>query len=494
MIDTVSEQGGFVWAYLPDLSRRWGELEARPTMIWMQPPGTATMGHLLLDLHVASGDGFFYDAAARVGRAVLAAQLECGGWNYVADRAGEESLRDWYATVGAHAWRLEEFHYYDGNATFDDRTTAEAASFLARLHLARRDPAFRAGLDRAIGFVLASQHATGGWPQRFPPVETLEPGRRVDYTRYLTFNDDVAAENIEFLVYCHQTLGDDRLIEPIRRGMSFFALAQMPAPQAGWALQYTHDLQPASARSYEPKALMTQTTARNIERLLHFFRLTGDTRLIARIPEAIRWLESVRLPAGIAPGGATHPTFVELETGRPLYLHRSGSNVRNGRYFVDGNPAGTVAHYASFRHIDVEGLRRAYARVLALSPETLAAASPLRPGLPPQPPSRRFFVLEVEEGAGGSASPGRGTLAQRARQVIAAMREDGAWIEPLALTSHPYRPGDAPAPGGRDYSRDLVGDETDTSPYRAPTPVPGISTSVFLRNMQVLARHLLHLP
>ena len=30
------------WAYLPDLSRRWGELEARKTQIWIQPPGTPT--------------------------------------------------------------------------------------------------------------------------------------------------------------------------------------------------------------------------------------------------------------------------------------------------------------------------------------------------------------------------------------------------------------------------------------------------------------------
>ena len=29
-----------------------------------------------------------------------------------------------------------------------------------------------------------------------------------DYTSYLTFNDDVAAENIDFLLKCYQALGD----------------------------------------------------------------------------------------------------------------------------------------------------------------------------------------------------------------------------------------------------------------------------------------------
>src|SRR5262245_36558340 len=43
MTDKVAYKGGYVWSYLPDLSRRWGEMEARDTMIWIQPPGTPTL-------------------------------------------------------------------------------------------------------------------------------------------------------------------------------------------------------------------------------------------------------------------------------------------------------------------------------------------------------------------------------------------------------------------------------------------------------------------
>ena len=60
MVEKVSTNGGYVWSYLPDLSRRWGEMEARPTMIWIQPPGTATMGHLFLDAYHATGDEYYY--------------------------------------------------------------------------------------------------------------------------------------------------------------------------------------------------------------------------------------------------------------------------------------------------------------------------------------------------------------------------------------------------------------------------------------------------
>ena len=58
MVEKVATNGGYVWSYLPDMSRRWGEMEAFPTMIWVQPPGTATMGHLYLDAYHATGDAY----------------------------------------------------------------------------------------------------------------------------------------------------------------------------------------------------------------------------------------------------------------------------------------------------------------------------------------------------------------------------------------------------------------------------------------------------
>ena len=65
MVERVSTNGGYVWAYLPDLSRRWGEIEARPSIVWIQPPGTATMAHLFLDAYHATGDEYYYLAAEK---------------------------------------------------------------------------------------------------------------------------------------------------------------------------------------------------------------------------------------------------------------------------------------------------------------------------------------------------------------------------------------------------------------------------------------------
>jgi hypothetical protein len=162
MTDEVAVGGGYVWNVLPDFSRRWGELEASPTMIWVQPPGTATVGHAYLDAYHATGDEQFYDAARAAADALIAGQHPRGGWNYVIDTAGEDSLKDWYARIGGNAWRLEEFQHYYGNATFDDAGTAEASQLLLRVYLEKRERRYRAPLDKAIQFVLDAQYPNGG--------------------------------------------------------------------------------------------------------------------------------------------------------------------------------------------------------------------------------------------------------------------------------------------------------------------------------------------
>jgi hypothetical protein len=210
MVENLSTQGDYVWSYLSDLSRRWGKLEARVRMVWVQPSGTPTMRHLFLDACQATGDEYYYHAAEKAAGALMAGQLPSGGWNYMIDLAGERSLQEWYDTIGRNAWRLEEFQHNWRNGTFDDGGTAESAKLLLRLYVEKRDPKIKAALDKAIQFVLDSQYPVGAWPQRFPLKDEFSHHGRPDYTSFLTFNDDVTAGNIEFLVLCYQALGDRR--------------------------------------------------------------------------------------------------------------------------------------------------------------------------------------------------------------------------------------------------------------------------------------------
>jgi PelA/Pel-15E family pectate lyase len=487
MVEKAAYNGGYVWSYTPDLSRRWGELEAKPTMIWVQPPGTATMGHLFLDAYHATEDDYYYRAAERAAEALIWGQHESGGWNYFIDFGGPASTKDWYETYGKNAWRMEEFQHDWGNATFDDAGTSEAMQFLLRLYVEKRDPKWKPALDRAVDFVLKAQYPVGGWPQRYP----VKPKFAGDYTGYITFNDDVAGENIKFLIMVYQALGDDRVLDPINRAMSSFLVTQLGQPQPGWALQYTLDLQPAAARSYEPKALTTHTTANNIAQLMTFYELTGDSRFLARVPEALDWLDKVRLAQPTA-DGRTHPSFIELGTDRPIYVHRRGSNVVNGEYYWDYGPERPLAHYGAFRKIDVAGMRKRYERLRAKRGEQVSKNSPLKAkGLVPLP--RHFATRDLETSdlnVRPADDAAKAVEPDKVRKLLSGLNAQGYWPTPLVATSNPYR-GETPLaqPDG-DYATTHVGDRTDTSPYPDPNPKPGISTGAYIQNMTVLIDYL----
>lgn len=492
MLDNVSYRGGFVWSYLPDFSRQWGELEARRSMIWMQPPGTASVGHLFLDAYHATGDEFYYAAAKRVAGAIIYAQHSSGGWNYVADFEGEAALKLWYATIGKNAWRLEEFQHYYGNATFDDGGTAEAAKFLLRLYVEKADPEYRPALHKAINFMLASQYPIGGWPQRFPLMHDHPYKGHADYSSFITFNDDVAVENIDFLLMCYQVLGETRLREPVLRAMNSFLVTQMGQPQPGWALQYTAELVPAGARSYEPKSLHTPTTAENIQQLIRFYRMTGEKKFLAPIPEALAWLESLALPNKPEYEGRSHPSFIELGSNRPLYTHRRGANVVNGEYYVNYTPGKMLAHYKSASTIDLAKLRRAYEEALALRSDEVSMNSPLKPmgnvALP------KFFTLNKVSVSDlnfrAQKTSETKNLTEQAAALVEGLNEEGYWPTPLHYTTNPYK-GVAPiTKANDDYAATMVGDEYDTSPYPVDNPVMGISTGAYIKNMGVLIQYL----
>lgn len=490
MSEEAAVDGGYVWQYLPDFSRRWGELEATPTMIWVQPPGTATVGHLFLDAYHATGDAYYFEAAKAAADALIRGQHPAGGWNYVIDTAGEESLKRWYETVGRNAWRLEEFQRYYGNATFDDAGTSEASQLLLRVYLEKRERKYRAPLEKAIAFVLDSQYPNGGWPQRYPFVEGGGLHGHEDYTPYITFNDDVAGENLEFLIYAWHGLatngrGDARILDAINRGMDIFVKTQQPQPQPAWGLQHFPDtLKPAGARTIEPQAFVTHATGGNIRSMLGFYRLTGDRKFLERLPEALDWLDQVRAPEALRGPGRTHPTFILEGANTPVYIHRRGSNATNGQYYADESPDNLVVHYGSFRNVDTAALRREYEALSAMSPEEATRGSPLkaRAGslrLPKYFTLQDVDVWDMSSEARRAARPS----ATRVAELIAGLNARGYWPTPLTTTSNPYI-GDAPeAVTGGEYQMTRVGDLWDTSPYRTDFPVEGVSTSVFIRNM-----------
>ena len=79
---SISAEGGYLWRYSLDLKTVAGEVRANRTTIWMQPPGTPSMGAAFLKAHQHTGESSLLDHAMAAGTALAASQLESGGWDY----------------------------------------------------------------------------------------------------------------------------------------------------------------------------------------------------------------------------------------------------------------------------------------------------------------------------------------------------------------------------------------------------------------------------
>ncbi|MEJ6979649.1 pectate lyase [Pedobacter sp. P351] len=484
MVDEVSTEGGYVWYYTTDLSRRWGEMEAYKSMIWIQGGGTVTVGHTLLDAYRATGNDYFYEAAGKAASALIKGQSTEGGWNYMIDFAGQESLKNWYNTIGKNGWRLEEFQHYYGNDTYDDDVTSDAARFLLKMYMQKKEIRYKEALDKAINFILKSQYPNGGWPQRYPLKSDFNKAGFPDYSSFYTFNDSVIWENINFLIQCFQVLHEERFLGPIRRGMDFYLLSQQP--NGAWGQQYNMKMEPASARTYEPAALLPGATAENCSILLRFYQYTGDRKYLARIPDAISWLEKVKLPASMTLGGRyTHPLYVELKTDKPLFVHRKGSNVKYGYYYADYDDQNLLAHMLGKRSVNIASLRDEYIRVSALSPGLATRNSPLKTGHAEK--EIPDFYFSSTSGRNGNMSISE----ERVNGIISSLDSRNRWLVKGVSISNPYIGEGQNKEATTEYASTFVGDKTDTSPFRDTSDTYYISTPAYIRNMNLLIQYII---
>ncbi len=484
MTDSVSTSGGYVWYYLPDLSRRWGEMEAYKTMIWVQDGGTVAVGHMLLDAYHATGNEYFYQAAEKAAAAMIWGQSHEGGWNYMIDFAGDRSLKNWYNTIGKNGWRLEEFQHYYGNDTYDDDVSSDAARFLLRMYLEKLDAKYKPALDKAIDFILRSQYPNGGWPQRYPLKSDFAKQGHPDYSSFYTFNDEVIWENVNFLIQCYETLGEQRFLEPIYRGMNFYLLSQ--ADNGAWGQQYDMNMKVAGARTYEPPAYLPRTTFANCFLLLKFYQYTGDQKYLSKIPAAIKWLEQVRLPQRMTENGHyTHSLFVEVGTNKPVFVHRKGSNATYGYYYTDSIDTNLLAHMHGKGSIDVNSLKHEYERINKLTPEDVTKDSPLKPGmfkgsgLP-----KSFYDLSRNDQV---SIPVNDT---KAKEILKALDSKNRWLVKHVEISNPYIGDGQKKEHTNAYASTNVGDETDTSPYVDDSEQLYISTPEYIRNMSILISYI----
>jgi len=405
----VACHGGYLWRYSEDLEHREGEGKATETQVWVQPPGTPAVGLAFVRAYQATGDRQFLDAALAAARALVFGQMRSGGWQYLIDFSPAASRRFAYRHLPPPKSGKTRVR-----STLDDNTTQAALRHLMAVDQLVNDEKVHDAVAFGLDALLKAQLPRGGWPQVFgqPPPEQkfatyvkieLDGSRTTHrrptrYWHYYTFNDGTINDCVAVCLEAHQRYNDKRFLHAARRAGDFIIAAQLKPPQAGWAQQYTHDLKPEWARKFEPPAVCSAVTSRNIRTLIELWLATGDAKYLEPIPPALDWLERSRLP-GDEPRWAR---FYELGTNRPLYFVR---NTYELTYRDDNLPT----HYSFKGGYGIEAAARWFRTARAKGRHAILAERARKPS---QPELRaRAKALE-----------------HRVRRILAALDPQGRWV------------------------------------------------------------------
>jgi PelA/Pel-15E family pectate lyase len=398
----VSTEGGYLWRYSEDLSRREGEGTATDTMVWVQPPGTPSVGMVYLTAYEATGDLYYLDAARDVAYALVKGQLRSGGWDYRIEFNHER--RDRYA------YRIDPFREKARNvSTLDDNNTQSAVRLLMRVDQALdfKDEKIHEAVEFALSTLLKVQYPNGAWPQRFSAAPDPDefPVKKAgypdswswtfpkrDYRSFYTFNDNTIADTIDTMLEAFDIYGDVRYQAAAEKAGGFILLAQMPEPQPAWAQQYNADMYPAWARKFEPPAVTGGESQGVMRTLLKLCRATGKKKYLEPLPRALEYLRRSRLPDGRL------ARFYELKTNKPLYFTRDD-------YKLTYSDADMPTHYSFKTSYGIEGIAREYERLKNMDPAELK-----RPEKRSRPRLNR-------------------NLAERTKLIIDQLDEQGRWVE-----------------------------------------------------------------
>ncbi len=384
---------------------REGEGRATESQVWLQPPGTPSVGDALLAVYHDTGNRRYLEAARAAGLCLVRGQLISGGWTYRVEF--DPDKRDRYA----YRVDVESAEGRRNTSTLDDDTTQSALAFLIRLDQAldTDDEAIHEAVSYGLAKVLDAQYPIGAWPQRFEkrapseencpvckasyPDDWSRTWPRTGYGHCYTLNDNAIADVVVLMLQAAEAYGDERYRRAAERAGDFLILAQMPEPQPAWCQQYSLEMQPVWARKFEPPSVTGGESQGAMRTLMNLYRHTGNRKYLEPIPKALDYLERSELSEGRL------ARFYELKSNRPLYFTKD--------YQLTYSDADMPTHYGFQVGSGVARLRRQYERLAETDADELEAARQTIA----RPPALSARLIE------------------QTRRVVHSIDDRGAWVE-----------------------------------------------------------------
>lgn len=438
---TISCEGGYLWRYSADLTRREGEGEATATQVWTQRPGTPFVGEAFLTAYERTGDDHYLQLARRTALALVRGQLVSGGWDYKIEF--DPMLRARYAyRVDKPASLDKRFNV----TTLDDNTTQGVLRYLMRFDTVTqfKDAVVHEAIEYALAQLLAAQYPNGAWPQRYAELPDVAqfPVKKASYpaswsrtypaqkyNSHYTFNDAAMLDVIEVMFLATRTYGEGKYRAAAERCGDFIILAQMPEPQPGWAQQYDAEMHPAWARKFEPPSITGGESQKIMETLIYLYRQTGEKRFLAPIAPALAYFQR-----SLIDGGKGLARFYELHTNRPLYFTK--------QYELTYDDSDLPTHYGFKIGSNLARIEKAYAETTSKPWQAPATPKPQKYGKPSE------------------------ALIAEARKVVAALDSQGRWLTEDSLK----------------YVK--------KAKLESPDIEPMITTETFTKHVDVLSRYL----
>ena len=292
----------------------------------------------LADLEIPTDESAFTAAqAASIRRAdtLLSYQRSNGGFS---------KGRDYDAGLDRASVLRNAFDRVREDTTLDNGATHSELRELAAAYTSTRLPRFRHGCLAGIEFLLESQYANGGWPQRYPKVR--------GYSGHITFNDgavvgalsvlrDVASGREPF-AWTDEAFRR-RANDAVKRGVECILKCQVivDGTRTVWGQQ--HDAEtfaPQSARAFEPASLCSAESVGVVEFLMSLEDPSPE--VVGAVEAAVAWLDG---PAKLRRStqdsaqmqrifGGKEALFVwsrlyEIGTNRPVFGDRDGKTYYN---------------------------------------------------------------------------------------------------------------------------------------------------------------------